>query len=184
MKLKTNLFLLLPIVVSLALTSTGCARKSIVYESIKTENQTKQFLPPSEGMAGLYYVATGTAHEYNDFFIDGLNIASLTDCTYIYTELPLGTHNIATNTDFKDVDFTENKNYYFYTYYGFIDSGALSSLLLNPETTVGVYALKGATTCKVAYDKEVKAGVIQVVKDEQIPLIKKDILKFKQVVSK
>ncbi|MGN1393695.1 MAG: hypothetical protein ACI4V7_06640 [Succinivibrionaceae bacterium] len=179
-----NILPLFLLIMSLALTSMGCAGKNIlVYESIETENKTKQFLPPSEGMAGLYYVSTGNSKEINSLYIDGLKVASLTDCTYIYTELPLGTHNIATDTDFKDVDFTENKNYYLYIYYGVIGPEALSYFINRPMEATINYAIRKATTCKILYDKEVRNETVQVVKDEHIPLIKSNILRFKQIVS-
>ncbi len=107
--------------VLLSLLLVGCA--SVPMESSQKTSDAKQFLPPSEGKAGLYIYRYGTfgAALKKDVWLDGKCVGETARNVFFYEEVDGGVeHKISTESEFSPNDLllkTENGKHYFIQQY-------------------------------------------------------------------
>ena len=97
---------------------TGCA--TVPMASADLDKAKKEFPAPSEGKSGLYVYrnsSLGSAYKLT-VSVDGAAIGETAANTYIYKELPPGTHEISSESTFGNkkpsIDFQKGINYFFH----------------------------------------------------------------------
>ena len=134
----------------------GCA--SVPMESTQKTSTAKQFLPPTEGKAGLYLYRYGSfgAALKKDIWIDGNCVGETARNTFFYEEVDGGAeHKISTESEFSPNDLLltpENGKLYFiqqYIKFGVFVGGAGLKLIDEKDAKKQIEELNLATrgTC-------------------------------------
>ena len=144
---KNNLYMAL-----ISLLLAGCA--SVPMESTQKTSDAKQFLPPSEGKAGLYLYRYGSfgAALKKDIWLDGKCVGETARNTFFYEEVDAGIeHKISTESEFSPNDLmlkTDSGKLYFiqqYIKFGVFVGGAGLKLIDEKEAKKQIEELSLAT---------------------------------------
>lgn len=146
-----KLFALL-MMVSTFLLISGCA--SVEMESTQKDQQAKQFLPPSEGMSGLYIYRDSFLGKSlkKDIYIDDQLIGESAPDIYFYREVSPGEHKVSTESEFSDnalqINTKEGEHTFLRQYMkiGIFFGGAALELIEESKAKNDILKLKRAKT--------------------------------------
>lgn len=140
--------LTLLILVPLLLMGTGCA--SVPMASMEDDAKRKEFLPPSDGKAGIYIYRNsnfGSAVKKN-LYIDEVFLGQTAPMTYHYVEVDAGKRIVATESEFGNNEILLNAvagdNYFVRAFMkmGLVVAGAGVEQVGEQEGKKGVMACK------------------------------------------
>lgn len=137
---------------------TGCA--SVPMASTDSDNAKKEFTAPPEGKSGLYIYRNSNfgAALKKTVRVDGEIIGETAPYTYFYKELDVGTHELATESEFSDntlsIDTQSGKNYFVHQYIklgAFVGGAGL-------ELVTEEVGKKGTLECKLAQESKLSSA--------------------------